>query len=207
MRFVGNTGARGTEEKVAEFVLEADGRQRLQTPQLLHFSQWLRKRFSAPPQLQGSVVHADRDHCDIKQLGPSQEARPGGCSVRDAGGCGTLQNVQLSALLCYLVVSGKWVCAARQRIVATPTPWMRSGSILKFSCCLLFTAIVPLFPAYLQDREVVSCSMQMLWYVLKRVSWEERKILMLFILKEMFISLMVKKLFSNNGKQGKNKGM
>lgn len=55
---------------MAEFVLEADSRQRLQTPQLLDFSKWIRKRFSAPPEFKGSLIYADRDHHDINKLGP-----------------------------------------------------------------------------------------------------------------------------------------
>lgn len=63
-----NTGARGAEKKMAEFVLETDSRQRLQIPQLVDFSKWIRKRFSAPPEFKGSVIYADRDHHDINQL-------------------------------------------------------------------------------------------------------------------------------------------
>lgn len=70
LHFVFNTGARGAEKKMAEFVLEADSRQRLRTPQLFDFSKWIRKHFSSPPEFKGSVIYADRDHHDINQLGP-----------------------------------------------------------------------------------------------------------------------------------------
>lgn len=75
MHLLFNTGARGAEKKMAEFVLEADSRQRLQIPQLFDFSKWIRKRFSAPPEFQGSVVYADRDHHDIKQIGSSKHEK------------------------------------------------------------------------------------------------------------------------------------
>lgn len=68
MHFLFNTGTRRAEKKMAEFVLEADSWQRLQTAQL-HFSKWIRKCFSAPSEFKGSVIHADRDHHDINQLG------------------------------------------------------------------------------------------------------------------------------------------
>lgn len=55
---------------MAKLVLEADSRQRLQIPQLVDFSKWIRKRFSAPPEFKGSVIYADRDHHDINQLVP-----------------------------------------------------------------------------------------------------------------------------------------
>lgn len=61
-------GTRRAEKKMAEFVLEADSRQRLQTAQL-NFSKRIGKRFSAPSEFKGSVIHADRDHHDINQLG------------------------------------------------------------------------------------------------------------------------------------------
>lgn len=69
LHFVFNTGAGGAEKKMAEFVLEADSRQRLRTPQLFDFSKWIRKHFSSPPEFKGSVIYADRDHHDINQLG------------------------------------------------------------------------------------------------------------------------------------------
>lgn len=60
---------------MAEFVLEADSRQRLQTPQLFNFSKWIRKCFSAPPEFKGSVIYADRDHHDLSQLRPPKHAK------------------------------------------------------------------------------------------------------------------------------------
>lgn len=64
VHLVFNTGAGGAEKEVAQFVLEADSRQRLQTPQL-HFPKWIRKCFPAPQEFQSSLIYADRDHHDI----------------------------------------------------------------------------------------------------------------------------------------------
>lgn len=76
VHFLFNTGAGGAEKEVAEFVLEADSRQRLQTPQL-HFSEWIRKRFPAPPEFKSSLIYADRDHHDINELDPPKHEKLG----------------------------------------------------------------------------------------------------------------------------------
>lgn len=67
---------------MAEFVLEADSRQRLQTPQLFNFSKWIGKCFSAPPEFKGSVIYADRDHHDLSQLCPPKHAKTVGYIIR-----------------------------------------------------------------------------------------------------------------------------
>lgn len=68
--FFEQRSAGGAKKKVAEFVLEADSRQRLQTPQLVHFPKWIRKCFPAPQEFKSSLIYADRDHHDINELGP-----------------------------------------------------------------------------------------------------------------------------------------
>lgn len=55
-------------------MLEADSRQRLQTPQL-HFQKWIRKCFPAPSEFKSSLFYADRDHHDINELGPPKHEK------------------------------------------------------------------------------------------------------------------------------------
>lgn len=126
MHFLFNTGAGGTEKKVAEFVLEADSRQRLQTPQLVHFSKWIRKCFPAPPEFKSSLIYADRDHHDINELGPPKHEK-----LWDISFIMQLDVIfykMYSFVLCFYTCwyLGELVCAANLLITEKPAPWMLS---------------------------------------------------------------------------------